>query len=207
MARVIRPRDTGLLDAVRQHALLQQRLLLDGVDVQARAHVPGDVAVEGPDARVVRHVLQHDVPRGGRGAGLDDLHVAALGVLLVGDGAVPGADALGQDVEVVPVQVHRVGGGELVLDDEPDGGVVPEVVGVPLGVVGVGDVALVREDEHGVAGGKGGFSGREGFRLGVVGEGGGMGDDLLVVAAERFAVHVEEEDLGAILLARDDDVL
>ena len=41
------------------------------------------------------------------------------------------------------VQVHGVGGAEFVLDDDADGGVVAEVVGVPLGVVGVGDVALV----------------------------------------------------------------
>ena len=153
MARIIRPSDTGLLDAAGQDPLLQQRLLLDGVDVQARADVPRDVAVERPHARVVGDVLQHDVARGGGGARLDDLDVAALGVLLVDDGAVPGADALGQDVEVVPVQVHGVGGRELVLDDEPDGRVVPEVVGVPLRVEGVGDVALVGEDEHGVAGG------------------------------------------------------
>ena len=119
--------------------------------------MPRDVAMERPHARIVSEVLQHDVAGGGRGAGLHELHVAALGVLLVRDGAVPGADALGQDVEVVPVQVHGVGGREFVLDDQPDRRVVPEVVGVPLGVVGVGDVALVREDEHGVAGGKGGL--------------------------------------------------
>ena len=46
-----------------------------------------------------------------------------------------------------------MGGRELVLDDESDGRVVAEVVGVPLRVEGVGDVALVGEDEHGVAGG------------------------------------------------------
>ena len=50
------------------------------------------------------------------------------------------------------VQVHGVGGGECVLDDYADGGVVAEVVGVPLRVEGVGDVALVCEDEHRVAG-------------------------------------------------------
>lgn len=156
MARVIRPRDTSLLDAVGQHPLLQPRRLLNRVDVQPRADVPRDVAVEGPHARVVRLVLQHDVARRGGGARLHELHVPPLRVGLVGDCAVPGADALGQDVEVVPVQVHRVRGGEFVLHDEPDGGVVAEVVGVPLRVVGVGDVALVREDEHRVAGWHGG---------------------------------------------------
>ena len=162
--------------------------------------MPGDVAVEGPDARVVGEVLQDDVARRGGGARLDELDVAALGVLLMDDGAVPGADALGQDVEVVPVQVHRVGGPELVLDDEPDGRVVAKVVGVPLRVEGVGDVALVGEDEHGVAGG---------WRLAVRGldTGGGVGDDLLVIAAEGFSVHVEEENVGCVRGARDDEVL
>ena len=65
--------------------------------------------------------------------------------------AVPGAGAFGEDVEVVPVEVHGVRGGEVVVDDDPDGGVVAEVVGVPLRVEGVGDVALVGKDEHGVA--------------------------------------------------------
>lgn len=109
--------------------------------------MPRDVAMERPHAGVVRLVLQHEVP-----VRLHELDVAPLGVGLVDDGAVPGAGAFGQHVEVVPVEVHGVGGGEVVVDDEADGGVVAEVVGVPLGVEGVGDVALVGEDEHGVAG-------------------------------------------------------
>lgn len=111
------------------------------------------MAMERPHAGVVGVVLQHDVSRRSGGARLDELYVATLGVLLVGDGAVPGADALGEDVEIVAVQMHGVGGREFVLDDDADGGVVAEVVGVPLRVVGVGDVALVGEDEHWVAGG------------------------------------------------------
>ena len=35
----------------------------------------------------------------------------------------------------------------------------------------------------------------------------GGGDDLLVVAAEGFAVHGEEENAGCVHAARDDDVL
>ena len=147
VTRVIRPGDASLLDAVRQHPLLQLGHLLDRVDIQARAHMPRDVAMERPHAGVVRLVLQHDVT-----VSLHELHVAPLRVLLVDDGAVPGPEALGQDVEVVAVEVHGVGGGEVVVDDYPDRGVVAEVVGVPLRVEGVRDVALVGEDEHGVAG-------------------------------------------------------
>lgn len=113
--------------------------------------MPRDMAMERPHARIVREILQHDIPRSGRRAGLHELHVAALRVGLVHDGAVPGSDAFGQDVEVVSVEMHGVRGREGVFDDDADGGVGAEVVGVPLRVVGVGDVALVREDEHRVA--------------------------------------------------------
>ena len=151
MARIIRPTNTGLLDTIRQHHLLQQGHLLDRVDIQARTDMPGDMAMEGPDARIIGEVLEDDVAGRGGGTPLDELDVAALGVLLVDDGAVPGADALGEDVEVVAVEVHGVGGRELVLDDDADGAVVAEVVDVPLRVEGVGDVALVCEDEDRVA--------------------------------------------------------
>ena len=147
MPRVSRPIDTSLLDTIRQNSLLQQRLLLNRIDVQARTDMPRDMAMERPHARIIRLVLQHDVARHAGGAALDELHVATLGVVLVGDCAVPGADALGQDVEVVAVEMHGVGGGEFVLDNDADGAVVAEVVDVPLGVVGVGEVALVGEDE------------------------------------------------------------
>ena len=95
MARIIRPRNTSLLDTTRQHPLLQQRLLLNRVDIQPRANMPRDMAMERPHAGIVREVLQHDVTWSGGGAGLDELHVSALGVGLVDDGAVPGSDALG----------------------------------------------------------------------------------------------------------------
>ena len=109
--------------------------------------MPRDMAMERPHARVIRLVLQHDEARCAWGAALDELHVATLGIELVSDFAVPGADALGQDVEVVAMEMHGVGGGKFVLDNEADGAIVAEVVDVPLWVVGVGEVALVGEDE------------------------------------------------------------
>ena len=159
--------------------------------------MPRDMAMERPDAWIIRVVLEHDVARRCGGARLDELDVAALRVLLMGDGAVPGADALGQDVEVVSVQVHGVRGGEFIFHDDSDRGVGAEVVGVPLRVEGVGYVALVCEDEHRVAGSRT-----------VSGErGGDEGGGLLVVAAEGFVVHVEEEHAGSVGVAGDDDVL
>lgn len=105
--------------------------------------MPRDVAVQRPHARVVGVELQHQVSGLGPHARLDELCVAALRVREI-DAAVPVADALGQDPEVVAVQVHRVGGAgdeELVAKDDADGGIAAEVVDVPLRVIGVGGVA------------------------------------------------------------------
>ena len=113
--------------------------------------MPRDMAVEGPRARIVRVVLQHDVRRVRGRAPLDQLRVAALRVARVRDGAVPGPEALGEDVEVVPVQVHGVRGDEGVVDDEADGGVGAEVVDLPVRGGG-GDVAADGEGEDGGAG-------------------------------------------------------
>ncbi len=120
--------------------------------------MPVDVAMEGTDPRVIGLVLDDEVARLATvgAAGLEQLDVAPLRVLDVLHGAVPGADAFGEDVEVVSVEVHGVGGGEVVADDDADGGVGAEVVDVPLGVEGVGEVALVGEDEEG--GAEGGVS-------------------------------------------------
>ena len=113
--------------------------------------MPRDMAVEGPRARIVRVVLQHEVRRVRGRAPLDQLHVAALRVARVRDGAVPGPEAFGEDVEVVPVQVHGVRGDEGVVDDEADGGVGAEVVDLPVRVGG-GEVAGDGEGEDGGAG-------------------------------------------------------
>ena len=48
------------------------------------------------------------------------------------------------------VQMHGVGGAELILDDNSDGAVVAEIVDIPLRVVGVREVALVRQNKNGV---------------------------------------------------------
>ena len=73
--------------------------VLEDVDVEAGRDVPGDVAVEGPDAWVVGVDLDHDVGWFGvADCYWEQLDVASLGVLAVGDGAVEGSRALGEDV-------------------------------------------------------------------------------------------------------------
>lgn len=151
LGRVRVPRGAGVGHDGRQHPLLDQGVLLDRVDVQPAANVPRDVAVEGPRAGVVGVVLQDDVGRVRRvGGALDELGVAALRVLRVGDDAVPGAETLGEHVEVVAVEMHGVGRDEGVVDYEADGGVGVEVVDCPVGRVG--EVAGVGEGQDWVAG-------------------------------------------------------
>ena len=151
LRRVRVPRITRILHHRRQHFLLYQRVLLNRVDVQSPANMPRDVAMEGPRARIIGVVLQHNVCRVRGGAALDELRVAALRVLLIRDDAVPFAETLGEHVEVVAVEVHGVGGDEGVVDDKADGGVGVEVVDGPFWV-GVGEVAGIGEGEDGVAG-------------------------------------------------------
>ena len=116
--------------------------------------MPRNMAMKRPHARIIRLKLQHDIPRLIRLIiqGLQKLDITTLRIDLL-DGAVPLADALGDDPEIVSVEMHGVGDvvAEVVIDDDADGGVCAEVVDVPFGVVGVGSVAFVGEGEEGVA--------------------------------------------------------
>ena len=94
MSRVVGPINTSLLHTIGQNSLLQERFLLNGIDVQPRANMPCNMAVERPHTRVISVILQHDIPRRTRGATLHDLHVATLSIRLVDDCAVPGPDTL-----------------------------------------------------------------------------------------------------------------
>jgi len=69
---------------------------LHQVDVEPGGHVPGDVAVEGPDAGVVGIVLEHVVA-----VAADDVRVAARRVGRVGDRAVPLTGARGELIHVM----------------------------------------------------------------------------------------------------------
>jgi hypothetical protein len=71
--------------------------LFDGLDVEACRHVPGNVAVEAPYARIVGFDLDHDEAEGCHGLG-----VTTGGVARARDLAVPGqAVACSQDEKVV----------------------------------------------------------------------------------------------------------
>ena len=118
LCRIIIPINTDLIHTLRNVSQLQQLRLLDRVNIQSRANMPRNMAMERPDAWVIGVVLQNDVAGLSSCPWADDLHVAALGVLLVDDGAVPETGAFGEDVEVVAVEMHGVGGKlELVVDD------------------------------------------------------------------------------------------
>ncbi len=100
--------------------------------------MPRDVAVERPHPGIIGRELQHKVT-----TGLEKLRVSSLRILSI-DCAVPLARAFSQDPEIVAVEMHGVGDtGALVADYQTDGAVGAEVVDVPLGVEGVGCVALI----------------------------------------------------------------
>lgn len=76
---------------------------------------------------------------------MEELRVAALRVGRVGDGgAVPGAEAFGEDPHVVAVEVHGVGVRDVVVEDYAYGGVGAGVVEVPFWEGGV-DFVFVGE--------------------------------------------------------------
>ena len=110
LRRIRIPRITRILHHRRQHLLLNQRILLNRIDIQSPTNMPRNMAMERPRARIIGVVLQHDVGRVRGSAALDELRVAALRVFLVRDDAVPFAEALGEDVEIVAVEMHGVGG-------------------------------------------------------------------------------------------------
>ena len=102
-----------------------------------------DVAVEGPDTWIIGHVLDDDVARLVESAGTvrilcnigagHHLHISALRVLCIAlDGAIPFTSTLGENPEVVAVQMHGVRDWSGVVNVEADGAVAAEVVDVPL---------------------------------------------------------------------------
>lgn len=132
MPAVVGPVTAGLSHRGRNDSLLDQLGLLHGVDVEARADVPRDMAMQWPHAGVVGVVLNDDVGRDGRSAGLNELHVPALRVGCMHNGAVPRASAFRKNVEVVSVQMHGVSGAGVVFDDDTHAVIGAEVVDVPL---------------------------------------------------------------------------
>ena len=115
------------------------------------------MTMQRPHPRIIRLELHHQMalPRRHWIPLPQHLRIATLRVIKVARAAVPDAAALGQDEEVVAVQMHGVGG--VVGVDEvghvdADVGCVIGVIDVPLGVVWVGGVATVGFEEDLVAG-------------------------------------------------------
>ena len=108
--------------------------------------MPSAMTVQRPHPRIVRLELHHQMTRAVRTPLPQHLGIASLRVGHVPQGPIPHAVALGQDEEVVAVQMHGVGGvggvDEIGHVDEDIGGFTG-VVDVPLGVVRVGDVAAI----------------------------------------------------------------
>lgn len=92
--RISPPFITTLFDVLRHRPPLDQIRLLNQIHIQARTHMPSDMAMERPHARIIRVILQHYKPWRSGCATSYDLRVSALGVLLVDDLAVPFALAI-----------------------------------------------------------------------------------------------------------------
>lgn len=114
------------------------------------------MAVERPDTGVILIPLHNEIARGAGAAGRHHLDVAALRVAGADDAAVPLADAELQDLHVVAVEVDRVRGFVVVVDDDADGGVCAEVVDVARLVEGHLVGLYVAEDGYVVVVAEGG---------------------------------------------------
>ena len=110
--------------------------------------MPGDMAMERPDTRIVRRPLDDHVARIIRSTAMEQVDITTLRIERIGDDTVPGTATFGQDLEIVAVEMHGMDGAEDVADDEADGVGGAEIVDVPVRVVGVGGVALVGEEEE-----------------------------------------------------------
>lgn len=173
------PLTASLSDRVRDDSLRDLVRSLHDVDVQPGRHVPCDVAMEWPHTWVVRDELNDDEARGACHRALNQLHITSLGVGLMGNFAVPCANTFSQDVEIVPVHMHWMGGSTLVFDDDSNAGVGAIVVDIPLGVVGIRGIPPIGEQENWV----------------------------VHVAAEADAVHLPENVASRVSTDSDSDLL
>jgi hypothetical protein len=113
--------------------------------------VPGEVAVERPDAGIVSDELHYNERRGSILLGLlKDLSVTAIGVAWIGDGAVPGAETFRKDLvyfllasfttlgreipTIMTVQVHGMSNeGKVIVDDQANRAITAKIVDIPRG--------------------------------------------------------------------------
>ena len=63
VATILRPISTSLRNNLRQDPLLDPIGLLHCVDIETRADMPCNVAMQWPDSWIIRVVLNHDISR------------------------------------------------------------------------------------------------------------------------------------------------
>ena len=103
--------------------------------------MPRSMAMERPDARIVKVILHDEVP-----VCAHELHVAALRIVGIDDrGAIPVSVAFGEDLHIVSVKVHRMRGGSGVIDHDAHSGVGAEVLYIPF--IGISEVSLFGKQE------------------------------------------------------------
>ena len=118
--------------------------------------MPSPMAMQRPDSRIISLELHHQMAH----ATIicislpQDVCVASGRIIKVARSAIPRPGALGQNEEIMSMKMHGMGGvwvrdkvGHVDADALGGAG----VVDVPLGVVGVGEVAAVGFEEDGVA--------------------------------------------------------
>ena len=74
--------------------------------------MPRDMAMKRPHTRIISIKLYHEIPWLCSCPGLKELRISSLGIYGV-YGAVPFADAFGYDPEVMAMEMHGVGDGDI----------------------------------------------------------------------------------------------
>ena len=110
------------------------------------------MAMEWPHTGIVGDEVEDDIrhSRLGGDPSFDHLGVSPLWVMRPCHGPVPLTRALGDNPEVVSVEVHGVSEGNQSSDDQPHRGVALEVVHVPLRVIGIGSIPQLRKEKNGI---------------------------------------------------------
>ena len=128
------------------------------INIQTLAHMPSFMTMEGPNARIIRIVLNDHIGRNNPSTiicrrlqyvGIPSRRIRRINHFI----DIIAAETLVDDKEVVPVEMHGMGGVavvDIVVHDNADGGGLFEVVEVPFRVEGKGDVSFVNFAEDGV---------------------------------------------------------
>jgi hypothetical protein len=108
--------------------------------------MPSNVTVKRPYSRVIRIKLHYEIVSRRQDGCISSLWVFRI----YGRGRVTrivDPNAEGQYVHVVAVEMHGMVEGNVVLENDADGTVAAEVIGIPLRVERVGDIPFVGGEE------------------------------------------------------------